>query len=943
MATVQLTFTRIRGSEARDEGALLLDDGLGRPEIVRIPDATLQALRGLALDLTLLPQGKAAVETAYGEQLCQMLFRSPHLPGVYDYLLPHLGVGEGSLQLLFDIQSDLHELDGVNWELLVGLSRAGAFDALDLGEPHRCIARIVRSRSLPVRRQLKLPVPRLDVVLWTPLGDDPVVRATAQKTYLRLAALGDSVKPVAPPSSDLARLIEQTRDSTSGIMLHIITHGLCEADGEVRIETDQGSRDALGLELQLAPLASALREGRVLGAVLDICHAGAGQRTQDSPGRRLITAGFPFAIATETPLSIDVATCFSAEFYRQLGLGSSVYGAVTRARSEIADALHREPAHHHLAWAGQRLFIDSLLARSSAQPLLRPVVDAQAGTQRPSESELRSGDNVQRLRDQLLPRHLDMLASIEFAVGRLVEDVTFDGVRFGSGHLVRLEQSLDVLGAGLRKAGSGLSREEVLTLLALVQLSPVGWLNMSAQGTADAALRSLLQGLEATAQADAARVPPTDEIAWLMAQLREEVHDITLISQPLIDTLLALAGDLDEVTRPFERAPADSLRPRLLASLFRIAQALDAGVHRLAPLALLADGHVTVERWLHSCSQRGELVDGRLRFSFQIPDSALLPIVQLAAAAPMWADRRGVIDTLVQAGLPVCVLPPRVSVHAGAPALRSQTGGLVVPAAVVSVLTEQLSSGYNPRMRVMQGTETVKQTPLGPFLCSAVDATDNVLKIPAPPEIQSGGEVTLEVHSQSGQVLLGPETIKLEPGMHLSIECSELGLPVRVPLYFTLSVSRLLRGPLSHQGLFWILPEDQRQACLRQLDAVSAIGSPLEQTLARASVLRSYGCWSASLHLLNTATRQVSGLTNRLPLFAAIGGIYDRMLAVLSQHPNCQVAATRLRLHQEVVWQLFHHECGAAAIEHHAAAESAARSLLRRASLSADAPRGERV
>lgn len=937
MTAVQFTFTRIgSAAEGRENAALLLDDGYGRPEVILLPIETLTALRQLAVDPALLTPAKTTADTAYGERLCELLVRSPTMSRVYAYLLPHLGGADRSLQLLFDVQDGLQELDGISWELLAGLQRSISFDALEMFDPERCIARVVRCPSYSQSKLPQLPLEQIEVLIWTPLRDDPITRSTAEALFNRLNRMGDLLKPVAAPTHDLARLAQHVRDAGRCAILHIITHGEQDLHGDVRVLTDTGSRDALGLELQLRPLAASLREGRILGAVLDICHGGGGRRPETSPGRRLVTAGFPFAIASETPLLTAAVESWSSEFYRSIANGASLYSAVTSARSATAggdlDALDR------FAWARQRLFLGSALVRSSGGLLQRPLLgvgirDSKGGS---------TGTQLEgrfRLREQLLPRQRSALATLEFAVSSLLEDLLFDSVRFGDEHLGRVERTVDDLVDGLRLAGNPLRREEAVVLLFLIQLYSLGWIDAPAQQTPEGAARALLDAMD---EASAGTEGGGAELVRLLVSLRTEVDELRNSWGHIKSTLQALIGSLRDTTRPFE-PPPPVVRPLLLAALLRVADALDAGIHRIDEFKPTDDRPPTIERWKHIYSRRGAIRDGAIRFAFHIPQQTLLPVVNLAVAASMWADRHGALDNLVQAGLAVCVLPPSVEVQTAAQALRNVAGELSSPHGLVEALAAQLCASQSPRLRLVGSSEPGRQDPFAAFACSGVDAVENALKLPMPPERQDGGSIVFQIVGEKGEPVLPAQTIELEPGGHLELDCGALAVPVLRPLRFTLAVPRKLRSPITYEGIFWTLSQPVRRRCQQQLARFDGCADPLERTLAQASILRSYGCWSTALLMLVEAANQIKDNKNRLPLFAAMTGIYDRMLVVLSQVGGTEAIAARVRSHQESVWNVYYKELGVHASDHAEAALRTASMLVQSAGLQPAAPSAKGV
>lgn len=937
MAAVQFTFTRIRSqTEGHELLALLIDDGQGRPELMLLPDELCAALRELAVDPAALVGPPWSADTAYGSRLCDLLVRSPALSAVQAYLLPYLGGAAYKLQLLFDVQDGLRDFDKISWELLAGLQRPQHFDALDLVDEHRSIARIVRAPSVTQLKLPRLPSRWINVLMWTPLRDDLVARSTAQTIYGRLVTMGDRVRPIAPPTSDLGKLARLLAADSEPAILHIITHGTSDSEGNVRILTDGGMRDALGLELQLGPLAATLREGRLLGVLLDVCHAGGGLRTESSPGKRLITAGFPFAIASETPLATVAAECFSTEFFRALTRGASIYGAVKRARTATLDISVQQPELERFAWARQRLYLTSALVRSAGSLLEQPVVQRTPQLDRkvPEAERVAARTDRFRLRELLLPRQLETLSALEFAVNSFVEETVFDGVRFGVGHLTRVEAAIDLFAAGLQEAANPLGREEAMALLTLLQLAPLGWRAVAGNATYDGAMRALLKEMAAQERAPAGEQSDQSELGWALGQLRVQVVELVDLWPLLQRTLVAFVGSLYETTRPFERPTSGALRTTLLAALLRVAETLDYGIHRLEQLALLADRPPTLERWLHTYSRRGEIGDGIIRCTFQIPDRTLLPIVELAAAAPLWADRRGTLDTLVQAGLAVCVLPPRISEQPGAPALRTVTGKLAEPPGLLDLLASHLCSTQSPRMHLIAGKDRLEQSDFAACTCSSVDASDNILKLVAPPECKNGGEVLFAVRGRNDDVLVEPISIELEPGAHLRIDCSETDLPVLQPLRWSLTVPRRLRSSVAYEGIFWILPEDRRERCRTQLARFDRCTDATEHTLARAGILRSHGCWSASLMLLNAAASQLADINTGLSMFAAMSGIYDRMLIVLSQLPRTEALAARVRTHQEAVWLFFHQRRGVQVEDHSEAARRSARQLLQAARMS---------
>lgn len=924
MAAIQFTFTRIGStSEGQDSVALLLDDGFGHPEVVPLPAEILAGLRTMAVDPSVF--GVHDAETAYGERLCELLVRAPAMARVQAYLLPHLGGGDRTLQLLFDVQDGVRELESVSWELLAGLQRPACFDALDSLDANRCIARVVRGSS-----NLKLPaIPaaKINVLLWTPLREDPIARDAALALFDRLNKLGDALRPVGP-SADLRQLAQLALGDGHLTIVHIITHGTTDPEGNVRILTDGGSRDALGLEMQLRPLAPALQEGRILGVVLDVCRGGGGKRTESSPGRRLVTAGFPFAIAAEAPLFTDAAQCWSGELYRALANGASLYQAISSARTTTAgaglDALDR------FAWARQRLFLTNSLARRVGHLLELPLLDAGLpAAARPLEPRGAVTDGTRFcLRDVLMPLQKKSLASLEFAVSTLIEELDADGVRFGDGHLGRVERSIDELASGLHQAKKPLRRDEAWVLLSLVQLYSLGWMAVPAPATADEAARALRAAAD---EADAGE-PALSELAQILCQLRAQVENLDELWEPIKRTLVALCGGLPESTRPFDVPPAGAQRPLLLAALLRVADALDAGTHRLDEFGSDLRGPGTVERWLHTYSRRGAITGGAIRFSFHVPDPTLLPVVKLAAAAPMWADWHGTLDTLVQAGLPVCVLPPRIEVHAGVLPLPSDADVLSAPQGLAELLAAQLQSSQSPRLHLVASKEPLEQYMYAPFACGGVDARDNVLHLPAPEERKKGGIVLFQIAAPDGAIVMPATPVELEAGEHLQVNCSQLSSPPLLPLRWTMTVPRWGRSAVSHEGIFWLLKPVQRRSCIEQLAHFSGRGDPLEQMLAQASILRSYGCWSAALMLLNEASNEFKD-GDGLPLFTAMNGIYDRMLVVLAQLPGTQGIAARVRTNQEAVWRVYHQMFGVSSVDHQEGARQTASVLLRAAGL----------
>lgn len=926
MAAIQFTFTRIGSmGDGSERAGLLLDDGFGRPEVVLLPPEIFEGLRELAIDPAQFRTD--AGQLTYGERLCELLVRSPAMARVQAYLLPYLGGADRSLQLLFDVQESVLELGEVSWELLSGLHRAAMFDALDALDPNRCIARVVRGASN--LKLLPLPTAKLNVILWTPLREDTTARDVAMALYDRLNKLGDSVRPVAPPSADLQRLAQLALDDGHVTILHIITHGMTDALGNVRVLTDGGSRDAMGLEMQLRPLAPALHEGRMLGAILDVCHGGGGKRSEASPGRRLVQAGFPFAIAAEAPLDSDAAVRWSGEFYRSLANDASLYQAVSSARTTTADA-----ASDSFAWSRQRLFLTNTLARRFGQLLEQPILDVETPAP-PAARNLaprvaRTGRGRFSLRDTLLPLQKKCLAALEFAVSTLIEELDVDGVRFGDGHLERVERTLDELASGLQQAQNPLRCDEAMVLLSLVQLYSLGWMAVPPDGTAEDAARALLAASEELDGSDGAH----SELSRILEQLRIHVEELAEIWRPLQQSLAALSGGLAESTRPFEGAAPNVFRPLLLAALLRLAESLDAGLHRLDQYGMSDAGSPSVARWLHTYSRRGSLAHGAIRFAFHVPDSRLLPVVKLAAAAPMWADRHGALDTLVQAGLALCVLPPSVEVPAATSSPSGDSESLSEPQGLIDVLAVQLRSSHGPRLQLVPTRDPIEQYPFAPFACGGVDARDNTLHLPAPAERRRGGTILFQIAKPNGELIMPPTSVELGPDEHVQVDCDALRHPPLLPLRWTLSVPRWPRNPITHEGIFWLLKPGHRRRCIEQLGHFSAHGDRLEQTLAQASILRSYGCWSASLTLLIEASNS-SQAEDRLPLFAAMTGIYDRMLIVLSQMPGAEAIAARVRSNQEAVWRVYHQTFGVDDIDHHESARHTALVLLRAAGLSA--------
>lgn len=165
----------------------------------------------------------------------------------------------------------------------------------------------------------------------------------------------------------VTRLAEYLENETCHV-LHFIGHGTFDprsGEGSLLLEGDGGASESVTDHR----LATALqRHGRVRLAILNACHGARASADDEHAGltRTLLRLGVPAVVAMRSRIRDRAAVFFAQRFYRHLGAGRSIEGAVSEARKDL---------HTHLggtAWATPVLALgaeDSDLLTIAGEPV----------------------------------------------------------------------------------------------------------------------------------------------------------------------------------------------------------------------------------------------------------------------------------------------------------------------------------------------------------------------------------------------------------------------------------------------------------------------------------------------------------------------------------------------------------------------------------------------
>lgn len=239
------------------------------------------------------------------------------------------------------------------------------FELLEHLDPHRRlqIVRVVgggRGRRQSGRAWL-------EVVLWSPVPDDPICRRVGRRLEQALAAL---------PRTRLVRWGDE--DAASGNLplspgafrvVHVLCHGTRSLDQVVlRTVGGQGQAHGLATESVVRWLHPLLQSAGLV--VLDVCDAGSGQTAPlDTPAMRLALEAGTMCLAPRSAFASDASSTFSHQLYRSLHQGATLLEALRAGRNAL---VRLNVAHPSCRWWGPVGVVPELDMLTAPPPLFGP-------------------------------------------------------------------------------------------------------------------------------------------------------------------------------------------------------------------------------------------------------------------------------------------------------------------------------------------------------------------------------------------------------------------------------------------------------------------------------------------------------------------------------------------------------------------------------------------